>query len=266
MENKKKKRYGIVAALLLLVLAAGVGTWAWLQATDQVTNEFTVGSIGKPEVKPDPDHPDKPGTDPTDPSVDGYLFETKWVKDSKMIPDTDINKNPNVGIGKDSDKSYVFIYVKNAIVKDGEGALAKTPYFNLKNGWEPVAADQVKTNGNEGQYVSGLFMYTAGGTGTPAELTPADGKAAYTGELFSVVHIPAAMNNTDVVQSPAKPTMTVSCYIFGADQGDAANAVAQAKEWAKTQSYPPPTEIPARSPSPFSDRDLGSPLIDDWRT
>lgn len=29
MGNKKKKRYGIVAALLLLVLAAGVGTYAW---------------------------------------------------------------------------------------------------------------------------------------------------------------------------------------------------------------------------------------------
>lgn len=28
MENKKKKRYGIIAALLLLVLAAGVGTYA----------------------------------------------------------------------------------------------------------------------------------------------------------------------------------------------------------------------------------------------
>lgn len=229
MENKKKKRYGIVAALLLLVLAAGVGTWAWLQATDQVTNEFTVGRIGKPEVKPDPDQPDKPGTDPTDPSVDGYLFETKWVKDSKMIPDTDINKNPNVGIGKDSDKSYVFIYVKNAIVKDGEGALAKTPYFNLNNGWKPVAADQVKTNGNEGQYVSGLFMYTADGTGAPAQLAPADGKAAYTGELFSTVHIPAAMNSADVVE---KPTMTVSCYIFGADQGGAQNAIDQAKAWA----------------------------------
>lgn len=33
MENKKKKRYGIIAALLLLVLAAGVGTYAWLSAT-----------------------------------------------------------------------------------------------------------------------------------------------------------------------------------------------------------------------------------------
>lgn len=232
MENKKKKRYGIIAALLLLVLAAGVGTYAWLSATDSKTNEFTVGSIGKPDVKPDPDQPNKPGTDSTDPSVDGYLFETKWTNNSKMIPDTDINKNPNVGIGKDSDKSYVFIYVKNAIVKDGEGALAKTPYFNLNNGWKPVADDQVKTNGIDGQYVSGLFMYTADGTSTPAELTPADGKAAYTGELFSTVHIPAAMNNTDVVTNPA---MTVSCYIFGADQGGAQNAIAQAKEWAKTQ-------------------------------
>ena len=222
MESKKKKRYGIIAALLLLVLAAGVGTYAWLSATDQVKNEFTVGSIDNP------DHPDKPGTDPTNPAVDGYLFETNWTNKSKMIPDTDINKNPNVGIGKDSDKSYVFIYVKNAIVKDGEGALAKTPYFTLNNNWKPVADDQVTTNGTGGQYVSGLFMYTAGGTGQPAQLTPADGKAAYTGELFSTVHIPAAMNSTDVVTDPA---MTVSCYIFGADQGDAQNAIEQAKAW-----------------------------------
>ncbi len=234
MENKKKKRYGIIAALLLLVLAAGVGTYAWLSATQTKVNEFTVGSIDKPEVKPDPDQPNKPGTDPTNPSVDGYLFETKWIDNSKMIPDTNVNKNPNVGIGKGSDSSYVFIYVKNVIVKtDAENALAKTPYFTLNNGWKPVADDQVTTNGTNDQYVSGLFMYTADGTSTPAKLTPADGKAAYTGELFSTVHIPAAMNNTDVVTDPA---MTVSCYIFGADQGDAANAIAQAKEWAKTQA------------------------------
>lgn len=239
MENKKKKRYGIVAALLLLVLAAGIGTYAWLSATQTKVNEFTVGSIDKPEVKPDPDHPDKPGTDPTNPSVDGYLFETNWTNKSKMIPDTDINKNPNVGIGKDSDSSYVFIYVKNAIVKtDATDALAKTPYFELNANWKPVAADQVTTNA-DGKYVSGLFMYTAGNTDTPAKLAPtpktetAEAKAAYTGELFSIVHIPAAMNSTDVVTDPA---MKVSCYIFGADQGGAGNAIAQAKEWAKAQA------------------------------
>lgn len=239
MENKKKKRYGIVAALLLLVLAAGIGTYAWLSATQTKVNEFTVGSIDKPEVKPDPDYPDKPGTDPTNPSVDGYLFETNWTNKSKMIPDTDINKNPNVGIGKDSDSSYVFIYVKNAIVKtDATDALAKTPYFELNANWKPVAADQVTTNA-DGKYVSGLFMYTAGNTDTPAKLAPtpktetAEAKAAYTGELFSIVHIPAAMNSTDVVTDPA---MKVSCYIFGADQGGADNAIAQAKEWAKAQA------------------------------
>ena len=241
MENKKKKRYGIIAALLLLVLAAGVGTYAWLSATDQVKNEFTVGSIDKPDVKPDPTHPDKPGTDPTNPSVDGYLFETNWTNKSKMIPDTDINKNPNVGIGKDSDKSYVFIYVKNAIVKaDAENTLAKTPYFTIGNNWKMVEGEfegKAVTNGTSGQYVSGLFVYT-NNTSDPAVLAPTDGKAAYTGELFSTVNIPNTLNSTDVVQNPA---MTVSCYIFGADQkGDktdaAANAVEQAKAWAATRA------------------------------
>lgn len=231
-KTNNKKRYGVIAVVLVALLAAGVGTWAWLQATDSKTNEFTVGSIGKPEVKPDPDHPDKPGVNPTDPKVDGYLYETKWVKDSKMIPNTDIDKNPNVGIGKDSDASYVFIYVKNAIVDTkATDALAKTPYFTLDTNWKPV--DGQVTKNADGQYVSGLFMYTAGGTGQLAQLTPAGDKAAYTGELFSTVHIPAAMNNTDVVE---KPAMTVSCYIFGADQGGATNAVEQAKAWAAEQA------------------------------
>lgn len=240
MENKKKKRYGIIAALLLLVLAAGVGTYAWLSATQTKVNEFTVGSIDKPEVKPDPDQPNKPGTNPTNPSVDGYLFETNWTDKSKMIPGTEIKKNPNVGIGKDSDPSYVFIYVKNAIVKNEDGALAKTPYFSIGNGWRKVDGDftgKAETNGTEGQYVSGLFVYT-NTTNAPAVLAPSDGKAAYTGELFSTVSIPNTLNSTDVVQNPA---MTVSCYIFGADQkGDkadaATNALEQAKEWAKTQA------------------------------
>ena len=203
-KTNNKKRYGVIAVVLVALLAAGVGTWAWLQATDTKVNEFTVGNIGKPEVKPDPDHPDKPGVNPTDPKVDGYLFETKWVKDSKMIPNTDINNN-----------------------------LAKTPYFTLNTNWKPV--DGQVTKNADGQYVSGLFMYTAGGTGQPVQLTPAGDKAAYTGELFSTVHIPAAMNNTDVVE---KPAMTVSCYIFGADQGGAANAVEQAKAWANSPEGP----------------------------
>ena len=43
------------------------GTYAWLTATQTKVNEFTVGSIDKPEVKPDPDQPNKPGDKPRTP-------------------------------------------------------------------------------------------------------------------------------------------------------------------------------------------------------
>lgn len=135
MENKKKKRYGIVAALLLLVLAAGVGTYAWLTATQTLNNVFTVGSINIPEKKPDPDQPDKPGTDNN--TDKAYLFETKWKDNSKIVPGSSTDKNPNVGIAKGSDDAYVFIYVKNAMVKD-DTAAKNTPYFALNDNWKPV--------------------------------------------------------------------------------------------------------------------------------
>ena len=235
-KTNNKKRYGVIALVLVALLASGVGTWAWLQATDQVENEFTVGKINKPTVTPDPGKP----IDPDNPYLSGYLFETEWVNNSKMVPDTDIKKNPNVGIGKDSDESYVFIYVKNAIVKDVEGALTKTPYFTLNTNWKPVPGTfkgQAVDNGTPNEYVSGLFMY-ADNDGSAKKLQALPGADSFTGSLFDTVHIPAAMNSTDVVTDPA---MTVSCYIFGANQkGDkadaATNAVEQAKAWAAEQA------------------------------
>lgn len=128
MENKKKKRYGIVAALLLLVLAAGVGTYAWLTATQSLENVFTVGSFGPTDKKPDPTDPEKPGTDENN---GAYLFETKWVENSKIVPGATADKNPNVGIKKGSDDAYVFIYVKNAMVKEGTAA-ADTPVLHAQ--------------------------------------------------------------------------------------------------------------------------------------
>lgn len=234
MENKKKKRYGIVAALLLLVLAAGVGTYAWLTATQSLENVFTVGSFGPTDKKPDPTDPEKPGTDANDNGA--YLFETKWVADSKIVPGATADKNPNVGIKKGSDDAYVFIYVKNAMVK-GDTAAANTPYFTLNNNWKPVAADQVVTSG-DGKYLSGLFMYTKGSTtDTPAVLkAKSANEDVFTGELFGKVMFPDTLEGTMV---ETNPKMTVSAYIFGADQkGEAAdaadNAVTQAKAWAET--------------------------------
>ena len=236
MENKKKKRYGIVAALLLLVLAAGVGTYAWLTATQSLENVFTVGSFGPTDKNPDLTDPEKPGTDE---NVNGaYLFETKWVADSKIVPGATADKNPNVGIKNGSDDAYVFIYVKNAMVKGGTAG-ANTPYFTLNNNWKPVAADQVVTSG-DGKYLSGLFMYAKGSTtDTPAVLqAKSANEDVYTGELFSKVVFPGTLDGSMVAN---KPKMTVSAYIFGADQkgeerDTAANALKQAKAWAETQA------------------------------
>lgn len=229
MENKKKKRYGIVAALLLLVLAAGVGTYAWLTATQSLDNVFTVGSFGPTDKKPDPTDPEKPGSDENN---GAYLFETKWVENSKIVPGATADKNPNVGIKKGSDNAYVFIYVKNAMVKDGTAA-TDTPYFTLGNNWKPV--DGKVSTSADGKYLSGLFMYAKDATAGPAVLGAKDaGTDVYTGELFSKVVFPGTLDGSMVAN---KPKMTVSAYIFGADQkGEeadaAANALKQAKAWA----------------------------------
>lgn len=244
-KTNNKKRYGVLAVVLVALLAAGVGTWAWLQAQEKLDNVFTVGSIDAPDKEPNPVTPEQPGD--KDNNSNARLFETKWVANSKMIPGATVDKNPNVGIKAGSDDAYVFIYVKNAIVKPGTG-LDKTPYFTIKNttNWKPVEG-QFKTNkdNNTGtEYVSGLFMYSknSAADNLPAKLTANKAQQdVYTDELFTTVTIPSDMNSTDVVKTP---TMTVSAYIFGAGQNgaeqgenaDAQNALAQAKEWAKTQA------------------------------
>lgn len=238
MENKKKKRYGIVAALLLLVLAAGVGTYAWLTATQSLENVFTVGKFETPDKKPDPDNPEQPGTEA---GGGAYLFETKWdpAAEHKMVPGSSMDKNPNVGIKKGSDDAFVFIYVKNAVVKN-DPTYAKTPCFELGSNWKPVTGE-VQTNAG-GKYVSGLFMYAKNSADGPAELGAKSAtQDVYTGELFSQVMIPGAMTSEDVVSGEGvKPEIVVSAFIFGADQSDGAtsatdNAIAQAKAWAETK-------------------------------
>lgn len=235
MEKTKsqKKRVAIIAAVVCLALAAGLGTYAWLSAQSSLTNSFTVGNIKTPTT--DPDNPDKPL--PTDKSqVDGNLTETKWSADSKLVPGGTVDKNPNVGLGKGSDSSYVFVYVKNALVNEKAGT-SDTPYFTINDGWKAVDA---QTNGTAGQYVSGLFMYATDGT-VPALLNASESSDVYTGELFSKVIVPSTLTKDMVnTNDQGKADMVVSCYIFGdGQQGDktsaAENALAQAKSWAETQ-------------------------------
>ena len=147
-------------------------------------------------------------------------------------------KDPNVGLGAGSDNAYVFVYVKNALVKEGT-LVANAPYFTIGNDWKAVDA---QTNGTDGQYIGGLFMYAKGQTQLtePGLLSAQSDKDVYTGELFSNVIVPQSLTKEMVnTGEDSKADMTVYSYVFGADQADgatdaAANALAQAKAWANT--------------------------------
>lgn len=225
MENKKKKRYGIVVALLLLVLAAGVGTYAWLTAQSSLTNNFTTAGINKPTTDPD-----NPGQQiPEDNTkVDGNLTETKWVANSKLAPGVSVAKNPNVGIGKESENAYVYVFVKNETAS-AEATDSKTTYFTINRGWKPVDATAVK--GEPTHYLGGLFVYVGEGTeATPLIASKTEDK--WTGELFSQVTTPKETEQKDFA-NPA--TMKVNCFIYAADEtaeGSSASALAAAKAWA----------------------------------
>lgn len=226
MENKKKKRYGIVAALLLLALAAGVGTYAWLTAQSGLTNNFTTAGINKPTTNPD--NPDQPIPDDNT-KVNGNLTETNWVADSKLAPGVSVPKNPNVGIGKGSENAYVYVFVKNATAYAGTPNSRKT-YFTINSGWKAVEATTVE--GEPTHYLGGLFVYVGDGTeATPLIASKTEDK--WTGELFSNVTTPKETEQKDFAKD-AK--MTVNCFVYAADsttEGSAASAEVAAKDWAK---------------------------------
>lgn len=225
MENKKKKRYGIIAALLLLVLAAGVGTYAWLMAQSGLTNNFTTAGINKPTTNPD--NPDQPIPDDNT-KVNGNLTETNWVADSKLAPGVSVPKNPNVGIGKGSENAYVYVFVKNETASVGT-ADSKTTYFTINNGWKAVEATTVE--GEPTHYLGGLFVYVDNGAeATPLIASKTEDK--WTGQLFDQVTTPKETEQKDFA-NPA--TMKVNCFIYAADnttEGSSASALAAAKAWA----------------------------------
>lgn len=231
MEQPKKHRILIVAVLALcLVAVAGFGTLAWLTATDSATNAFTTGNFNTPDKDPDPDNPVIPGDKD---NVDGFLTETEWEDNSKIIPGVAIPKNPNVGVGADSDDSYVFVYVENNTLTDPSGNKTSAPQFTIDaDKWEYVgdnlAVDQVSDN----TYVSGLFAYK--GTGDHI-FTANDSADVYTGELFETVMAP---NGVDMGLYADAPTIEVTAYLYSVDHEatDSAEGTYEAGlAWAKTQ-------------------------------
>lgn len=232
MEQQKKKRTGLVIALVACLALVGVaGVMAWYSSTSEITNNFVDGGITEPGTDPtDPNKPLKPDVTPNPEhnghqgQVNGNIVENQWIANSKVTPGSSIPKNPNVGIGKNSDSCYVFVNVKNNFTS---GA-----HFTLNNGWKAVQATQYKDQANE--YTGGLFVYVGNGTpvntGDAAILTPNPTADSWTGEVFSKVKFDA-----DAVLGDSK-SIKVSAYLVAASNKTEQISIAEitdaAKAWA----------------------------------
>lgn len=235
MEQQKKKRTGLVIALVACLALVGVaGVMAWYSSTSEITNNFVDGGITGPGTDPtDPSKPLNPNVDPDSEhnghkgQVDGNIVENLWIEKSKVTPGSSIPKNPNVGIGKDSDSCYVFVNVRNNFTS---GA-----HFTLNNGWKAVEATQYK--GQADEYTGGLFVYVGKNapvnTGDAAILEANPAADSWTGEVFSKVKFDA------VAELGANKTIKVSAYLVAAsnktEQIDIAEITDAAKAWANKQ-------------------------------
>lgn len=230
VEQQKKKRTGLVIALVACLALVGVaGVMAWYSSTSEITNNFVDGGITGPGTDPtDPSKPLKPDANP-DPEhnghhgqVNGNIVENQWIEKSKVTPGSSIPKNPNVGIGKNSDSCYVFVNVENNFTS---GA-----HFTLNKGWKEVDATQYKGQANE--YTGGLFVYV-GNTGNAAILEAKPTADSWTGEVFSKVKFDAD------AELGANKTIKVSAYLVAAsnktEQIDIAEITDAAKAWANKQ-------------------------------
>ena len=228
----KTKNVLTACVALALVACAVLGTIAYMTATSDKTNEFTVGKFDNPTT--DPDNPGQAIT------VDGYILEKNWdaATEHKLVPGNTLDKDPRIGIGKGSEDAYVYAFVKNnmavsdttssdTVIRDG------SVYFKLNSGWEFVAVDgmnykKLTVDGND-YYTGGLFKYN-----TKLSAGTAD---AWTGTVFDTVVCGKDMNTAAMVGSNDN-NIVVSAYIHQATDGNGNDLVTTAdnaaKEWAKT--------------------------------
>lgn len=237
MEQQKKKRTGLVIALVACLALVGVGgVMAWYNAQSQLTNTFTTGNIKPPTTDPDkptepidPSNPDNPNV----PNLNGNIYEKNWVDGSVITPGSVVPKDPNIGLAPGSDDAYVFVYVKNNFA-DGVT-------FEIDNSkWAPVANNVVDdANTGDSVYKGGLFMYTAGGANPvllPSDKAPTGGSDVWTGPLFT--HVTAS----DGATISNKDTIVVSAYLVAKSNATetftADNAKAEAVKWANHPTGP----------------------------
>lgn len=244
-KKSNKKALWITLLVVCLLLAAIGGTIAWLTAQDSLTNQFAVGNFNDPTTDPT-----KPGTeipdedkDPDAGKLSGHLYEPSWeVDNNKIVPGTTLAKDPYVGIGKDSEDAYVYVYVRNSAATEG------MIYFKLNDGWEAVTGEATAVTvdtddtgyeaSGTGYYSSGLFKYTNGLTASNA------GDSWTNNPVFDEVYVSKNADSDDLKPADGSNTtaLKVTAMLHQKTSGDSTDLLSDAAKWAKEEAAKLKTE------------------------
>ena len=165
MESRKFKMVAVAAAGAVALCLGAVGTWAWLTSTTpEVENVFTVGN------------------------VDIGLAETTG-ESYKMVPGTDIAKDPKVSVEADSEASWVFVKIEESSVLDDYIAYA------IADGW-------IQLPGEEGVF------YRAVAASQVDQVFP-----VLDGDKVSVLEgVTSGMMDALAVEGAVQPTLSFKAY------------------------------------------------------
>lgn len=126
----RSKALLLTLCAVLLVAASVLGTMAYLTASDEVTNTFTVGSVG---LTLDEAHVYQDGT--VIPNVDRVRQNSY-----KLMPGHEYTKDPTVHVARNSENSWIFVKVEN-------GISAYEAANSTEEGGYKTIAEQIKAYG-----------------------------------------------------------------------------------------------------------------------
>lgn len=250
-----KRNLMLMLVAVLLVISLIGGTMAWLTISDSLTNTFsvTVGKVEEPGTPGEDDGDSDGEVDPpyeqeedTENSLKGHIYEPNFENNVELALGKEIKKDPYIGIGKGSEKSYIFAwwddntmyYADQDAAEAGtksEGAFTITANTEVENNGKWV---QVATySGTDGK--SALYVWSDT-SGNPMAVEATSG-SAWTGVLFKDGKITVKSDIYSLIESSEDVLNTVDVYCFihqAVDSEDTSlydTALAAAKaEWNPT--------------------------------
>lgn len=187
----KSKALLLTLCAVLLVTASVLGTMAFLTDTEDVTNTFTVGSVGLALDEKDVDEDDNTTDNVT---VNGVVRDK--ANSYKLMPGGTYIKDPTIRVDAGSEDCYLFVKVVDEIA-------------NIED--DTTVADQmaakkwISVNG-----VANVYVYSTDGTNPTAVV------AETTVPVFENFKIKDSVTNTELADYDGE-TITVTAYAVQKD-------------------------------------------------